>query len=64
MAPCVICLEKVVAQVTKEYPVVLVTDSRQAGKTTMLRKMMEGTSRGYVTLDDLNQTEIPGKSDN
>ena len=48
-------LEKVVAEVTKEYPVVLVTGPRQVGKTTMLLKMMEGTNRRYVTLDDLNE---------
>ena len=39
-------LETVVEQVTKEYPVVLVTGPRQVGKTTMLRKLMEGTDRG------------------
>lgn len=51
-------LEKVVKQVTKEYPVVLVTGPRQVGKTTMLRKLMEGTDRRYVTLDDLNERNI------
>ncbi len=51
-------LEKVVNQVTKEYPVVLVTGPRQVGKTTMLQKMMEGTNRGYVSLDDLNERSI------
>lgn len=51
-------LEKVVNQVTKEYPVVLVTGPRQVGKTTMLQKLMEGTNRGYVTLDDLNERSI------
>ena len=51
-------LENVVNQVTKEYPVVLVTGPRQVGKTTMLRKLMEGTDRGYVTLDDLNDRNI------
>lgn len=51
-------LENVVNQVTKEYPVVLVTGSRQVGKTTMLQKLMEGTGRGYVTLDDLNERNI------
>lgn len=51
-------LEKVVSQVTKEYPVVLVTGPRQVGKTTMLQKLMEGTDRGYVTLDDLNERNI------
>lgn len=51
-------LENVVKQVTKEYPVVLVTGPRQVGKTTMLQKLMEGTDRGYVTLDDLNERNI------
>lgn len=51
-------LEKVVAEVTKQYPVVLVTGPRQVGKTTMLQKLMEGTSRSYVSLDDLNERSI------
>lgn len=33
-------LEKVIEQVTKEYPVVFVTGPRQVGKTTMLQKIM------------------------
>ncbi len=55
-------LENIVNQVTKEYPVVLVTGSRQVGKTTMLQKLMEGTERGYVSLDDLNERAL-AKSD-
>ena len=51
-------LEKVVQQVTQEYPVVLVTGPRQVGKKTMLQKLMEGTSRGYVSLDDLNERAL------
>ncbi|MDE6640584.1 MAG: ATP-binding protein [Acetatifactor sp.] len=51
-------LENVVNQVTKEYPVILVTGPRQVGKTTMLQKLMEGTDRGYVTLDDLSERNI------
>lgn len=51
-------LENVVNQVTKEYQVILVTGPRQVGKTTMLQKLMEGTDRGYVTLDDLNERNI------
>ncbi|MCM1193826.1 MAG: ATP-binding protein [Butyrivibrio sp.] len=51
-------LESVVEQVTKEYPVVLVTGPRQVGKTTMLQKLMKGTGRGYVTLDDLNERNM------
>ena len=51
-------LETVVAQVTREYPVVLVTGPRQVGKSTMLQKLMQGTDRGYVSLDDLNERSI------
>ena len=51
-------LEKVVLEVTKEYPVVLVTGPRQVGKTTMLQKLMKGTDRNYVSLDDLNERNL------
>ena len=51
-------LEKIVLEVTKEYPVVLVTGPRQVGKTTMLQKLMEGTDRGYVSLDDLHERTL------
>lgn len=51
-------LEKTILQVTKEYPVILVTGPRQVGKTTMLQKMMEGSDRNYVTLDDLNDRNL------
>ena len=51
-------LEKVINEVTREYPVVLVTGPRQVGKTTMLQKMMEGTKRNYVSLDDLNERSL------
>ena len=51
-------LEKIVLQVTKEYPVVLLSGPRQVGKTTMLKKLMEGTVRNYVSLDDLQEREL------
>lgn len=51
-------LESVVTDVSKEYPVVLVTGPRQVGKTTMLQKLMEGTDRKYVSLDDLNERNL------
>lgn len=51
-------LEKIVLEVSKEYPAVLVTGPRQVGKTTMLQKLMEGTDRGYVSLDDLNKRNL------
>lgn len=55
-------LETVVSQLTKEYPVVLLTGPRQVGKTTMLKKLMENTNRSYVSLDDLNARNL-AKSD-
>lgn len=55
-------LESVISEVTKEYPVVLVTGPRHVGKTTMLQRMMAGTSRGYVSLDDLTERAL-AKSD-
>ena len=51
-------LENIVTDVSKEYPVVLVTGPRQVGKTTMLQKLMEGTDRKYVSLDDLNERNL------
>jgi len=51
-------LEKIVMEVTNEYPVVMVTGPRQVGKTTMLQKLMKGTDRSYVSLDDLNDRNL------
>lgn len=51
-------LESVVGSVTQEYPVVLLTGPRQVGKTTMLKKLMKGTERGYVSLDDLTERAL------
>lgn len=51
-------LERVVNQAAQEYPAVLVTGPRQVGKTTMLQKLMDGTDRRYVTLDDLNERSM------
>ena len=47
-------LEKVIMEACHEYQAIIVTGPRQVGKTTMLQKLMEGTNRTYVTLDDLN----------
>lgn len=40
-----------------EYPVVLVTGMRQAGKTTMLERFLDGT-RKSMTLDDLQERAL------
>ena len=55
-------LEKIVQEVTLEYPVMLLTGPRQVGKTTMLMKLMEGSERSYVTLDNLSERAL-AKSD-
>lgn len=47
-------MEKIVDELSEQYPAILITGPRQAGKTTMLKKLMEGTDRTYVSLDDLN----------
>src|SRR5512139_1460142 len=44
-------LEPVVLTTTKQFPVVLLTGSRQVGKTTLL-KHLSAEQRAYVTLDD------------
>lgn len=55
-------LEKIVIELSEQYPVILITGPRQVGKTTMLQKLMEGTNRTYVSLDDLNNRAL-AKSD-
>lgn len=51
-------LEATVLEVSREYPVLLLTGPRQVGKTTMLKKLMEGSPRTYVSLDDLNARHL------
>ena len=51
-------LERVVLQASEEYPAVIIPGSRQIGKTTMLQKLMQGTTRNYVTLDDLTERAL------
>ena len=40
-------------RMSEQFKVVLVTGPRQVGKTTMMKKLMDGTDRKYVTLDDI-----------
>jgi predicted AAA+ superfamily ATPase len=44
-------LEAFVMKAAQQFPVVLLTGARQVGKTTLLRRLSQGT-RAYVTLDD------------
>ncbi|MDR3315594.1 MAG: ATP-binding protein, partial [Coriobacteriales bacterium] len=44
-------LEPLVLSLSQEYPVLLLTGPRQTGKTTMLKRLMEGTQRSYISLD-------------
>ena len=46
-------MEKVFLTASSQFKVVLVTGPRQVGKTTMLEKLMQGTNRKYVSLDDM-----------
>lgn len=50
-------VEETIMQISKMFPVLLVTGPRQVGKTTLLQRLTEkqkesGTERKYVTLDD------------
>jgi hypothetical protein len=51
-------MEKTFLEVSNQFKVVLVTGPRQVGKTTMLEKLMEGTNRRYVSLDDLATRQL------
>lgn len=53
-------LEGTVKELSKSFPVILITGPRQAGKTTMLRHLADSESqqREYVSLDDLNLREM------
>ena len=47
-------IEKVFKEMEKTFPVVMVTGSRQVGKTTMLKELTENKNINYVTLDSLD----------
>ncbi|MFA7657889.1 MAG: ATP-binding protein [Candidatus Gastranaerophilaceae bacterium] len=50
-------LQKTVEEVSKSFPVLLITGPRQVGKTTLL-EMIADKKRKYVTLDDLEQRKL------
>ena len=51
-------MEQTFLKIQSEYPVTLITGPRQVGKTTMLKRLMEGTTRHYVSLDNLNDRAL------
>lgn len=53
-------MESRVLELSKSYSAILLTGPRQAGKTTMLRRLAEkeNIGRGYVTLDDLSERDM------
>lgn len=53
-------MEKPVMELNEQYPVLLLTGSRQVGKTTMLEHLIEveGKGRKKVSLDDLTLREL------
>lgn len=53
-------MERLLEQITTQYPVILLTGPRQVGKTTMLEHLAEkeGKGRETVTLDDLTVREL------
>lgn len=51
-------LEPKFRRVSDNFKVVLVTGARQTGKTTMLRHLAQGSTRTYVSLDDLATRRI------
>ena len=53
-------MEERIADLSKSYAAILLTGSRQSGKTTMLRRLAEkeNVGRDYVTLDDLTERQM------
>lgn len=53
-------MEATFKRMAQEFSVVLLTGSRQVGKTTMLKRLAEaeGVNREYITLDDITEREM------
>ena len=50
-------IEKVITKLDKEYSCILLTGSRQVGKSTLFKHLMKST-RTYITLDDLEERKL------
>jgi predicted AAA+ superfamily ATPase len=57
-------IEPLISRLSKEYPAILLTGSRQTGKTTLLKNISktQDPNRNYVSLDGLREREL-AKSD-
>ena len=51
-------LEEKILEISREYACLLLTGPRQVGKTTMLEHLMEGSGRGKVTLDNVEERKL------
>ena len=51
-------LERKFMQMNGFFKAVLVTGARQVGKTTMLRRLADGTNRTYISLDNIMAREL------
>ena len=47
-------IEKELKKLSESFPVIMITGSRQVGKTTLLNNMREQNKINYVSLDDLS----------
>jgi predicted AAA+ superfamily ATPase len=53
-------IEKIAAEDSAHFPVLMLTGARQTGKTTLLRHLA-GKDREYISLDDLDEREMANK---
>ena len=46
-------IEKIIKDIEKTFPVIMLIGPRQVGKTTILKQITKNKKINYVTLDDL-----------
>lgn len=52
---CIRSIKKHVVQALKNYPVVIITGARQAGKLTLAYEFVKEQDYDYVSLDNIEQ---------